>query len=293
MENYIPQFGLYGEGRWIDNPEFVHIEDIEARSSDLGWRIKAHQHTQLFQILLLNSGSAHVRMDTENRYLEGKWAIIVPAGIVHGFRFSPETDGRVLSVSDVLIDQKTDSVSPHSRTLTQPGYINFNGLPEEFQHVWQLINLLEYEFHHVHDGKNALIEHLLKSILVLVVRHLSSLSHDVPTNSDETLIKRLKVLVNNQFKNHWKTTDYASQLNVSEKKLNRVTHQAFGKTVVQLVHERLILEAKRNLVYTQKSVEEIGYDLGFKDAGYFSRFFKRQEKLTPGKYRKLSEPNSL
>ena len=52
MAQPIPQFGLYGEGRWIDNPEFVHIENIEARSSDLGWRIKPHQHTQLLQILL-------------------------------------------------------------------------------------------------------------------------------------------------------------------------------------------------------------------------------------------------
>ncbi len=293
MQKNIPQFGLYGEGRWIDDPEFVHIEDIEARSGELGWRIKAHQHTQLFQILLLNHGSVQVKMDTETRYLEGKWAIIVPPGIVHGFRFSPETDGSVLSISDTLLEQTPDKLGKHTQALTTPGFINFNRLPEAFQHVRQLIELLEYEFQQVHEGKNALIEHLLKAILVLVVRHQVATSPDAPLSNDDTLINRLKILVNERYKNHLKTLDYANQLNVSEKKLNRVTQQAFGKTVVQLVHERLMLEAKRHLVYTQKSVEEIAYDLGFKDAGYFSRFFKRQEKLTPGKYRQLSDPVAL
>ncbi|RDL43316.1 AraC family transcriptional regulator [Marinomonas piezotolerans] len=288
MAQPIPQFGLYGEGRWIDNPEFVHIENIEARSSDLGWRIKPHQHTQLLQILLLRSGGVHLQMDTQRRALQGKWAIIVPAGIVHGFRFAPDTDGRVLSISDALIAPSGNRSLQTALLPSHPGYIDFQALPSAFDQLWQLTTLLEHEFHNANTGKALLIEHLLNAILILIARHHKH-PEETPNSHDDSLINRLKVLVNTHFKEHLKTTDYAQKLNVSDKKLNRLTQQSFGKSVQQLMHERLLLEAKRNLTYTQKSVEEISYDLGFKDPGYFSRFFKRQEKITPGKFRKLAD----
>ncbi|CUB06337.1 helix-turn-helix domain-containing protein [Marinomonas fungiae] len=284
MKHTIPQFALYGEGRWIDNPDFVHIEDIAARSSDLGWHIKAHQHTQLLQILLLKSGSVQLQMDADKRFLEGRWGIIIPPGTVHGFRFAPQTDGRVLSISDSLLGSDYAS----SAFIRAPDCINLNGEQEDFQHLWQLLNLLEYEFHHINSHKNELIEHLLKSILVYIERHHASVSAQ-PQSHDDLTLQRLKGLVNNHLREHWKLCDYASALNVSDKKLNRLTQQAYGKTVIQLVHEHLLLEAKRHLIYTQKSVEEIAYDLGFKDPGYFSRFFKRCEEMTPGQYRQASE----
>ncbi|WP_067101027.1 helix-turn-helix domain-containing protein [Marinomonas atlantica] len=280
MNQTIPQFGLYGEGRWIDHPDFVHIEDIAARSSHLGWHIKAHQHTQLVQLLLLKSGSVQLQLDTQTRFLEGCWGIIIPPGTVHSFRFAPQTDGRVLSISDALLGDEY----ANSAFVTTSGCLNFNGDAEEFSHLWQLITLLEHEFHHVKDHKNTLIEHLLKAILIFVERH-HTVNVAQRQTQDELTLQRLKSLVNNHLTDHWKLTDYATQLNVSDKKLNRLTQHAFGKTVIQLTHEHLLMEAKRHLIYTQKSVEQIAYDLGFKDPGYFSRFFKRCENITPGQYR--------
>lgn len=280
MKQTIPQFGLYGEGRWIDNPDFVHIEDIAARSSPLGWHIKAHQHTQLLQVLLLKSGSVQLQLDTQSRYLDGCWCIIIPAGTVHSFRFAPQTDGRVLSISDTLLNSEYTSADFASTA----DCIDLNEDPEDFAHLWQLINLLEHEFHHVKSHKNALIEHLLKAILVFIERHHSATA-EKQLSYDEQTLQRLKSLVNRHFRDHWKLSDYATQLSVSEKKLNRLTQHAYGKTVIQLTHEHLLMAAKRNLIYTQKSVELIAYDLGFKDSGYFSRFFKRCENITPGQYR--------
>lgn len=288
MKSAIPQFALYGEGRWIDNPDFVHIEDIEARSSDLGWKIKAHKHTQLMQILLLKSGTVQLQLDTEKRLLQGRWAIVIPTDTVHGFRFSPQTDGRVLTISDHLIQQD----SSYNQEALKKGCLDFNLDHEEFTHLWQLITLLEHEFHHVKARKSELIAHLLDAILVLIRRHQAQQSDSQIAVEDQLLMK-LKILVNQHLKDHWKLADYAKALNVSEKKLSRVTQEAYGKSVLQLTHEYLLLEAKRNLMYTQKSVEEIAYDLGFKDPGYFSRFFKRLENMSPGKYRSLSDLPAL
>lgn len=281
MNDSIPQFALYGEGRWLDNPDFVHIEDIAARSSGLGWHIKAHQHTQLTQILLLNSGSVQLQMDSEKRFLEGCWAILIPPGTVHSFRFAPNTDGRVLSIADSLLERDYLNAA----FIQTPDCIQLNSEPEEFQHLWQLLTLLEHEFHQVKPLKNSLIEHLLKAILVYIERHHSGVRNSYQT-PDDVVLQRLKLLVSQHLKEHWKLSDYALALNVSEKTLSRLVQKAYGKSVLQLTHEHLLREAKRNLIYTQKSVEEIAYDLGFKDPGYFSRFFKRAEQLTPAQYRR-------
>ena len=284
MNDSIPQFALYGEGRWLDNPDFVHIEDIAARSSSLGWHIKAHQHTQLTQILLLNSGSVQLQMDSEKRFLEGCWAILIPPGTVHSFRFAPNTDGRVLSIADSLLEREYLNAA----FIQTPDCINLNSEPEEFHHLWQLLTLLEHEFHQVKPLKNTLIEHLLNGILVYIERHHSGVRNTSQTPEDLAL-QRLRLLVNQHLKEHWKLSDYASAMNISEKTLSRLVQKAYGKSVLQLTHEYLLREAKRHLIYTQKSVEEIAYDLGFKDPGYFSRFFKRLEEQTPAQFRKSIE----
>jgi len=58
-----------------------------------------------------------------------------------------------------------------------------------------------------------------------------------------------------------------------------------GQNALEIIHERLLTEAKRQLIYTQLSAKEIGYKLGFKDPGYFSRFFSRKSGIAPGKFK--------
>jgi AraC family transcriptional activator of pobA len=68
-------------------------------------------------------------------------------------------------------------------------------------------------------------------------------------------------------------------------RLNRLCKQLLDKTAKAVPHERLLLEAKRRLIYTRSNLDEIAYDLGFQDPAYFSRFFKRATGLTAGRFR--------
>ena len=68
--------------------------------------------------------------------------------------------------------------------------------------------------------------------------------------------------------------------------LNALCRQTVGKSALELIHERMILEAKRNLVYTSMSISEVSYAIGFSDPAYFTRFFKRQVGLSPKEFRK-------
>ena len=67
--------------------------------------------------------------------------------------------------------------------------------------------------------------------------------------------------------------------------LGEVIKQQSGKTAIELIHERLMLEAKRMLFHTESSIKEIAFELGFEDASYFNRFFKRLGEQTPLAYR--------
>ncbi|NLQ17474.1 helix-turn-helix domain-containing protein [Marinomonas sp. M1K-6] len=291
----IPHFGLYGESSWINDPEFFHIEDIESRSGDLGWKINPHRHAQLFQILILKAGEVNVQLDAEQYRLRGAWAIIVPAGVVHGFRFAPETDGRVISIAEPLLEDvyKEKSAKFIQPLLSQACYIDFNAHRTVFSELWPLIQQLERESAIIREGRALMSEYLIKAILLLLHRQQAN---DAVTNTNKTELsqaQQLKELIEKHYREHWTSHQYAEKLNTSISRLNRLSKTAFNQSTLELIHDRVLLEAKRSLIYTARSVEEISYDLGFKDPGYFSRFFKRSTGVPPGKFRALSNQPAI
>ncbi|MBJ7537876.1 helix-turn-helix domain-containing protein [Marinomonas transparens] len=292
----IPHFGLYGDSSWINDPEFFHIEDIESRSSELGWKISPHRHAKLFQILILRSGEAKVQLDGLQQKLLGAWAIIVPAGVVHGFRFAPDTDGRVITIAEPLLEDayKEKAAKYIKPLLSQAGQINFNGNRNVFNELWPLIQQLESESSYIREGRALMSEYLIKAVLLLLHRQQK-------TNGDANEIAKtgngnahhLKELIEQHYRQHWSSHQYAEALGTSASRLNRLCKATFDQSVLDLIHARLLLEAKRSLIYTVRSVEEISYELGFKDPGYFSRFFKRCTGVPPGKFRAQSNQASL
>jgi len=82
---------------------------------------------------------------------------------------------------------------------------------------------------------------------------------------------------------------YASELSLSAKRLNELTKESFGKTISQIINDRLILEAKRELSAFEKPIKEISYELGFSEPSYFTRFFGKQTGFSPEDFRKKME----
>lgn len=295
QKNEIPHFGLYGESSWINDSEFFHIEDIESRSGGLGWKISPHRHAQLFQILILKSGEAKVQLDEQQQKLQGAWAIIVPAGVVHGFRFAPDTDGRVITIAEPLLEDTYEEKAAKfiQPLLSRACYIDFNGHRNMFSELWPLIQQLESESTLIREGRALMSEYLIKAILLLLHRQHSNGESNVANKTEASDAHQLKELIERHYREHWSNHQYADALGTSISRLNRLSKTTFNQSVLDLIHDRVLLEAKRSLIYTARSVEEISYDLGFKDPGYFSRFFKRSTGIPPGKYRVLSNQPSI
>ncbi len=289
ISSQIPFYGLYGENPVNSDPGFVHIEEIADRSSDLGWVIKPHRHSKLFQVLCIFDGQLQVTLNREHHQLSGNWIVSIPAGTVHGFRFQPNSQGFVLSVDDSVLANESDQrqLNPATEIQLAPQLIECHPEDLHLKQFLQYIDLIRQEFVHYNADRNQALASLSKLTLLSLNRQLQhSRIHTSSADKESLLLNRFRALVENHFREHWPVALYARNLYVSTSTLGRLCHEYCGVSPKSVVQQRLLAEAKRRLIYTRQTVEEIAYTLGFKDHAYFSRFFKKMEGMTAGNYRK-------
>lgn len=99
------------------------------------------------------------------------------------------------------------------------------------------------------------------------------------------VLQHLKDTIEREFKSRHAPGDYAVLLNISLNALTKMTKAYFNKSLTDLITERIIIEAKRELYLTNKSIKELAYELGYSDEYYFSRFFKKNASISPQVYR--------
>ncbi|HEY0176477.1 MAG TPA: helix-turn-helix domain-containing protein [Pedobacter sp.] len=130
---------------------------------------------------------------------------------------------------------------------------------------------------------------MLTAYLTVLLTYLSRLYteqfRDNSTSADKLLLKKFQAKINECFRELREVGDYASLLYISAGHLSEVVKTQSGKPAIKHIHERVVLEARRLLFHTNNSLKEIAFDLGFADASYFNRFFKRETGMTPAGYR--------
>lgn len=132
-------------------------------------------------------------------------------------------------------------------------------------------------------------QRMLTAYLTVLLTHLSRLYTEQfkenNTSVDKLLLKNFQEKINECFRELHEVGDYASLLHISAGHLSEVVKIQSGKPAIKHIHERLVMEAKRLLFHTHHSLKDIAFDLGFADASYFNRFFKREAGMTPAEYR--------
>jgi AraC family transcriptional regulator, transcriptional activator of pobA len=138
-------------------------------------------------------------------------------------------------------------------------------------------------------AQNELIVSYLKIFLIQATRiklKQNTEENSLQQNSVEPiLLQNLKDAIERNFKEKHSAGDYADILNINSRNLAALVKKYFGKTLTDLIFERITIEAKRELYLTSKSIREIAFELGFSDEFYFSRFFKNITGISPSLYR--------
>ena len=114
----------------------------------------------------------------------------------------------------------------------------------------------------------------------------AGLHHTARTTRDE-LVMRFRTLVEESFRQHLSVRDYCSKLGVSVARLTRSANAVMERTPLAIIHDRLLLEAKRELTYSAQSISQISYGLGFSEPAYFCRFFRRGTGQAPNEARHI------
>ena len=128
---------------------------------------------------------------------------------------------------------------------------------------------------------------LMARFIIISTRLLKSKAGFVETakNTKIDLLREFNMLVESHFKTEHSVSFYAEKLFKSPKTLSN-NFAKLNTSPLQIIHERIVLEAKRLLIYTDKTAKEIAYEVGFEDASHLSRLFKKHTTLSPSDFKK-------
>lgn len=283
----IPVYKLFGEQEPWPTPDMVHCESIAARSQLHNWQITPHQHNGLFQILHLQGGSAKIQIDDAQYDMAAGQVLMVPQMCVHGFRFERDAVGHVVTLAYPLIHKLTGQAGDGLTALAGPRIHSLTD-DSESGHIRTAFDALDAEYRGNAPYRMLLIESVLGAILIRLARSATqhALGHARESGAKGRHFPRFCRLIDAHYTTHRPVADYARELGITAAHLNALCRQAVGKSALELIHERMTLEAKRNLVYTSMTVSVVSCTVGFSDPAYFTRFFKRQVGLSPKEFRK-------
>jgi AraC family transcriptional regulator, transcriptional activator of pobA len=168
----------------------------------------------------------------------------------------------------------------------------FINTDEQDQVKLKLLLRIFIEELNTHDNiQNDMLVMLLKRLIIVITKLAKSSSVPNQNKTDDKLdiFRRFNLLVEANFTREHSVQYYADHLHKSPKTLANIFLIYNERTPIQMIHTRIIIEAKRLLYYTGKSIKQITYELGFEDPAYFTNFFKRNTSQSPVEFRKSKQ----
>jgi AraC-like DNA-binding protein len=162
---------------------------------------------------------------------------------------------------------------------------------EEVESLGVLIEVLQKEFK-IHDNnQEEMLRILLKRFIIRTTRLARKQLLKVSTNPGEiNVLRQFNALVEEHFKSKKNVGEYADLMNKSPKTIANIFTKLSKKSPLQVIHERITMEAKRLLLYTDAPIKSIGYELGYDDYAQFSKFFKKTTGVNPQEFRINNPP---
>lgn len=257
---------------------------LQTRHKDI---VHPHSHDFYVAILFTKGSGTHEIDFTAHAVKPGALFFLNP-GQTHHWELSPDTEGYIFIHSQAFYELHFT----HNRLGRYPFYFSMHHLPVIYTNPEQLETFSKL-------FKNILAEHesvsLLKkeALLSLIDLNYIAATRLYPEYEDETHItqnnyygkfREFEALLEQNYRKTKSPSAYASMMFMTSRHLNRISQSVVGKSVLDVVHDRILLEAKKMLVLHKTSFSEISASLGYDDYAYFSRIFKKKTGQTPSQF---------
>lgn len=290
----IPNYDLYGDPASPAWSSSFNFEWIPQRSGPYQWVIHPHRHGGFVQLLYLTHGHGQVQIDDTTTPVQSPCLLLIPAGHVHGFRFSPDVDGPVVTATQKGLESLANVGMPDLLPmLRKPLIVPLHGEHDtpHMQGLMPLFLALERESRHHAPGQLAAGMSLLLALMIQVYRvaALPATHPGLPVlhapSRRSRQIEKFRAEVDSRFRQQRSVQAYAQTIGVTPGQLSRLCREALGMSALDVINARIVHEAQRLLVYTALPVKQVAAELGFDDDAYFSRFFRKHAGVTPKTFR--------
>jgi AraC family transcriptional regulator, transcriptional activator of pobA len=282
-QSTVPKVRLY-----VERPEekhwFVHVGHVTDRGR---WRTEPHAHPEYGQLIFVRSGKGVMNLEGSSVPFEGPCALLLPTECVHGLDYELDVDRWVVTIEVSYLAQLNTKLQEFIALWALPRVIPLAESADAGAGFCNLITSLKQEVESDAVGHVVGTEALLTSLLLMLVRetHLNQASNEGAVRNDVRQVDRFRKLIDEHYRENLQLQDYASMMAVSLVQLRAACASAAEQSPTKMIHARIITEAKRNLIFGDMSVEQIAFGLGFADAAYFTRFFRREVGQAPSQFR--------
>lgn len=247
----------------------------------------AHRHNY-YEIFLFAQGGGNHEIDFNNYDVADNSIHFVSPGQVHRLQRAPYSHGSILLFSRDFYYLGSGA----QFSLFEYAFLNGNaaGSPivnlsqQDFESLLSLSQIMGSEELSVKESAEIIRSYL--HVFLLKCRQFSEATVHYTQEVANPIFANFNKLLEQNFRSQHTVSFYADELAVSSRKLIETCQLYCDKSPTQLIRERLILEARRLLLHSKYSIKEIAYFLGFEDPAYFNRFFRKNEQISAGSYRK-------
>lgn len=248
---------------------------------------KLHQHHH-YILYLIASGSGKHEIDLNEYEINGNQAFFISSGQLHQC-FASDVLGYFIQFDlDFYHSIRTPFKLfdfPFFHTALLESCLE---LGENYDKIQNLVSQMFLEFEAKDNlGKWNILRYQLEILLIELTRikqqQNTSNAHILVPNNEK--LRKLEFLIEKYFVEHKDVNFYANQLHISSRHLNSIISLQTGKSISEMIQNRILIESKRLLLHSEKTVSEIAFELGFSDKAYFHRFFKKTTGETPLHFR--------
>lgn len=248
----------------------------------------AHRH-DFFLCVVFSAGTGIHEIDFNHYAIQPGCVFFLKPGQTHLWKFESAPEGYIFFHTKEFFEYGFSNTE-----ITQFPFYYSNENPPNLQLTLDELALIKSRFKEINFEYNTSAtykEQKLCSLINLAYIDLARLYTNFESYTiagSTTYLKTLRVLetlIQEFYRSEKSVAFYADKLNITTKHLNRITNYSLDKTPLELINERIILEAKRLLVHSEDSLMEISDFLGFNDYAYFSRVFKLKTKSSPSDFR--------